>query len=91
MNITKDSAGSVSQKHILSKGFKIYKIQEVNDMGQVAYEMPQYEREDGIRITGGYWSYNIENKNGDVLFTGWWNSNDEFDETIKHIDYNKKT
>ena len=87
MNITKDSAGSVSQKHILSKGFGIFKIDECNDMGQATYEFPQYKREDGVKITGGYWSYNIENKNGDVLFNGWWNSDEEFDETMSHVDY----
>jgi uncharacterized protein YozE (UPF0346 family) len=87
MNITKDSAGSASQKHILSKGFSIFKIDEVNDMGQATYEFPQYKRDDGVKITGGYWSYNVENANGDVLFHGWWNSDKEFDETIEHIDY----
>jgi len=87
MNITNDSVGHVSQKHILSKGFSIFKIDECNDMGQATYEFPQYKREDGVKITGGYWSYNIENKNGDVLFCGWWNSDEEFDETMIHIDY----
>lgn len=87
MNITKDNAGSVTQKHILSCGFYIFKIDEVNDMGQATYEFPQYKRDDGVKITGGYWSYNVENKNGDILFSGWWNSNNEFDETMLHIDY----
>jgi hypothetical protein len=87
MNITNDSAGFVTQKHILNRGFKIYKINEVNDMGQGTYELPQYERADGVKITGGYWSYNIEDSKGNVLFDGWWNSNKEFDETMIHIDY----
>ena len=53
-------------------------------MGQVI-EMPQYQN-DEIQIVGGYWNYIVKNrKTGETIWSGWWNSNDEFDETMNTL------
>ena len=84
MNILKDSAGAVSSKHIKKRGFEVFETAKSNDMGQVI-EMPQYQN-DEIQIVGGYWNYIVKNrKTGATLWLGWWNSNDEFDETINEL------
>lgn len=89
MNIRTFNSGSVSEHHILSKGFEIFETIEGNDMGQMSYEIPQYTN-GYITINGGYWNYVIKDKDGVVLFDGWWNSNDEFDETLEIINNGKR-
>ncbi len=85
MNIHNNSAGCVSGKHIESKGFEVFEIFEGNDMGQMSYSMPQYQN-DKIQILGGYWNYVIKDREtGNQLFEGWWNSNEEFDNTIDNL------
>lgn len=88
MNNRTNQAGSVDHEHILSHGFEVYKVIKGNDMGQMTYEMPQYKRKsDGLKITDGYWGYDIEDKDGNILVEYiWWNSNEEFDQTMKEIE-----
>jgi hypothetical protein len=81
MNIHKDSAGYVTSKHILSKGFRIFDTIEGNDMGQMSYSMPQYKN-DKCEILGGYWNYVIKDNKDQQVWEGWWNSNAEFDKTL---------
>jgi hypothetical protein len=83
MNILKDSAGWVTNEHIL-KTFTVYKVIEINDMGQATYELPQYTN-GTIKIKGGYWNYVVTDMNNKELWSGWWNSNDEFDSTISDL------
>jgi hypothetical protein len=84
MNIHKDSAGYVTGKHILSKGFVVFGTIEGNDMGQMSYSMPQYKNQK-CKILGGYWNYVVENNDGIKVWEGWWNSNDEFDKTMTDL------
>lgn len=83
MNITKDSAGVVSPKHILSKGFEVFETMDGNDMGQ-SWSIPQYKNEKCV-IVGGYWHWRVVNNNGRELFGGWWNTNEEFDKTMTDL------
>lgn len=84
MNILTNEAGTVNEQHIKSKGFKVFDEIIGSDMGQYEYSLPQY-RNDKCTITGGYWNWKIKNNNDVVLFSGWWNSNKEFDETINKL------
>lgn len=84
MNITTDKAGSMSSKHILDKGFEMYETIEGCDMGQLYYSMPQYKN-NKYTITGGYWHYKVKNLKNEVVWEGWWNSNEEFDQTFKEL------
>jgi hypothetical protein len=84
MNILKDSAGRVNHNHILSKGFEVFDIIKGNDMGQMEYEIPQYSN-GKLKIIGGYWNWVIKNEKNEKLWEGWWNSNEEFNETIKEL------
>lgn len=84
MNITNNSAGYVSDEHIKSKGFKVFDVIEINDMGQTTYSLQQFKN-DKFQIIGGYWNYVIKDLNGNKLWDGWWNSNEEFDETITKL------
>lgn len=84
MNILKDSAGSVKSDHILSKGFKVFKTIEGNDMGQMSWSMPQYENTK-CKIEGGYWHYVVSDHEGQKLWEGWWNSNEEFDKVMDEL------
>ena len=85
MNITNDKAGAVSHEHILKRGFKVFETIEGSDMGQMSWSMPQFKN-DKIRILGGYWNYVIKPLNSNkTIWEGWWNSNEEFDETINEI------
>ena len=82
MNILKGSAGYVTGEHIKKSGFSVFEVIKGNDMGQMSYEIPQYT--DGkVKITGGYWNWVVSDMDGNQLFSGWWNSNEEFDETIE--------
>lgn len=82
MNIHKDSVGYVTDKHIESRGFKVFDTIEGNDMGQMSYSMTQYQN-DKVQILGGYWNYVVKDtKTGQKLWGGWWNSNEEFDATM---------
>jgi hypothetical protein len=82
MNIRKNSAGFVTKKHILKRGFKVFDIIEGFD-----YSMPQYQN-DKMQILGGYWNYVVKDiKTGNKLWEGWWNSNDEFDKTISKLNH----
>lgn len=80
MNILKDSAGCVTQKHIKSKGFEVFEIIEGFD-----YALPQYHN-DKFQIVGGYWNWIVKDiKTGEKIWNGWWNSNDEFDQTMSEL------
>jgi hypothetical protein len=81
MNIHKDSAGCVTENHILGKGFIVFDIIEGNDMGQMSYSMPQYQN-NKCKILGGYWNYTVKNNKDEKVWEGWWNSNEEFDNTM---------
>ena len=85
MNIRKDEAGCVTGDYILKTGFKVDKIHECNN-GWDSWTLTDYSKDDLLFLTGGYWTYYIKNKNGKQLWEGWWNSNDEFDETIKQLE-----
>lgn len=84
MNIHTNEAGYATKEHILNSGFTIYDTFNGSDMGQITFELPQYTN-GVIDIDGGYWNYEIKDKDGNQLWSGWWNSNDEFDETISVI------
>ena len=88
MNIRRSDAGIVSNEYILSKGFTVYETIKGNDMGQMEYELPQYTNGE-ITIEGGYWTYFIKDKAGNCLWEGWWNSNDEFDNTLNNLKINE--
>jgi hypothetical protein len=83
MNILKDEAGAVKQEHILSRGFTVYHTEVVYDIDSSCH-LPQFTNGE-FKITGGYWNYVIKNSQDEELFSGWWNSNEEFDETLKSI------
>jgi len=87
MNIRNDSAGAVSHEHILSKGFRVFETMKGNDMGQMEWEIPQYSN-GSIVITGGYWNWVVKDAEGQALWEGWWNSNDEFDEVMNTLNSN---
>lgn len=84
MNIRNNDAGCVTPEHFKNKGFKVFETIYGNDMGQMNYSMPQY-KSDKIKIIGGYWNYSVLDMDNNVLWQGWWNSNEEFDETIKYV------
>ena len=84
MNIRNDNAGCVSEKHILNCGFTIFDTIKGNDMGQSSFELPQFQNSK-CKIIGGYWNYVIKNLAGETILDGWWNSTDEFDQTIKKL------
>lgn len=86
MNIRKDEAGYVTNDHILKSGFKIDKENTYSDMGQSTYTLTDFSKDGKLFLTGGYWTYYIKDKNGNLLFEGWWNSNDEFDSTISELE-----
>ncbi len=90
MNIRKDEAGYVTGKYILESGFKIDKENIYSDMGQGSYTLTDYSKNNKLFLTGGYWTYYIKNKQGDLLFEGWWNSNEEFDNTIIKLEKDEK-
>jgi hypothetical protein len=85
MNIRTNEAGAVKGEHIVSKGFEVFDKIEGNDMGQIEWEIPQYTN--GIvKIIGGYWHWCVADMGGKILWEGWWNSNDEFDQTMSELD-----
>jgi chitinase len=87
MNVHTDEAGMVDHEHILSQGFKVFETMKGNDMGQMTWEIPQYERKsDGLKIVGGYWSWQVKDKYGNILIEDiWWNTNEEFDQTMNEL------
>jgi len=84
MNIKTDAAGAVKDEHIISKGFKVFDTIKGNDMGQMEWEIPQYTN-GKVKIVGGYWNWVVKNMEGQKLWEGWWNSNDEFDATMTEL------
>jgi hypothetical protein len=86
MNIRTNDAGYVTNEHILKSGFKLDEENTYIEMGQGSYTLTDYSKYDKLFLTGGYWTYYIKDKNGKTLFEGWWNSNDEFDETISKLE-----
>ena len=84
MNIRTDAAGAVKHEHIISKGFQVFDKIGGNDMGQMEWEIPQYAN-GKFKITGGYWTWYVTDMNGQKLWEGWWNSNDEFDATMAEL------
>lgn len=87
MNIRTIAAGSVTDEHIKSRGFVVFETIEGNDMGQMEYSIPQYTN-GKVKIVGGYWTWYVKDMEGKTLWEGWWNSNDEFDETMKQLNIN---
>lgn len=87
MNIRTNDAGAVSESHIKSRGFSVYKIIEGSDMEQSSFSLPQFTNGE-LTIKGGYWNYSIY-KDGKSVFDGWWNTNEEFDETLREISAKK--
>lgn len=85
MNIKKDSAGTVSHEHILSKGFWVYDYMRGNDQGQMEWEIPQYTNGKYF-IQNGYWTWNILDAHEKEIMRIWWNSNEEFDKTFEELD-----
>lgn len=53
-------------------------------MGQLFWSIPQYTNEKCV-IIGGYWNWIVKDHKGNELFSGWWNSNDEFDITMAEL------
>jgi len=85
MNIRTNSAGQVSDKDFKVLGFHIFHTIEGNDMGQMGWSLPQYKK-GNITITGGYWTYDLSYK-GEKVFSGWWNSKEELEDTLKEFGY----
>jgi len=83
MNIVTSDTGSVDGDFILSKGFKIFNKIEGNDMG-CEWFIPQYKNEK-CTITGGYWHWVVKDNDGNELFDGWWNSNEEFEKIMTDL------
>lgn len=84
MNIHTDAAGCVTDAHIESRGFKVFNTMEGRDIDS-SWSIPQYQNEK-VRIVGGYWNWSvIDRVSGKELWSGWWNSNDEFDQTMREI------
>lgn len=88
MNIRTNDAGMVSDEHILKSGFKVDKENTYSDMGQSTYTLTDFSKDGKLFLTGGYWTYHIKDKNGNLLFEGWWNTNEEFDRTIAELEAN---
>jgi hypothetical protein len=85
MNIKTDKAGVVSHEHIISKGFTVFETTEGSGMCGESWSIPQYTN-GKIYIMGGYWTWYIrKTPQGDDLFDGWWNTNEEFDNTLEQI------
>ena len=81
MNILKNSAGSVETSHIKKKGFEIFDFIEGQE-----YSIPQFKNNKFL-IVGGYWNWLVKDiKTGKQLWSGWWNSNDEFDQTLLELE-----
>ena len=85
MNVRTNSAGYVSEKHILESGFIINKTTTYPDIDS-SYTLTDYSKDDNLFLTGGYWTYYLKDKQGNLLWEGWWNTNGEFDETIKELE-----
>ena len=88
MNIRKDEAGYVTDDYIKASGFIVTKTHT----GQ-GYELYDYQKDGKLFLTGGYWTYYLRDRGGNLLFEGWWNSNEEFDTTIEEAEksLNNKT
>jgi hypothetical protein len=80
MNIRTNEAGCVTNEH------KVDEENTYSDMGESSYTLTDYSKDDKLFLTGGFWTYYIKDKKGKTLFEGWWNSNDEFDETIRKLE-----
>lgn len=84
MNIRTNEAGSVDESHFRKRGFFVYDVIKGNDMGQCSFRINQYKNEQ-CTIEGGYWTWYVKDKEGKFLFEGWWNTNDEFDQTMNEL------
>lgn len=85
MDIKTNEAGAVEGEHILKQGFEVFDTIEGNDMGQMSWSIPQY-RNHKCTITGGYWSWKVSDLKGKELIRCWWNTNEEFNQTMKEFD-----
>lgn len=83
MNIRTNEAGSISHQDILNQGFSVAKIKEFSDMGQSTVTLTDYYK-GNVLLTGGYWNWSLQ-KDGKEIFSGWWNSNEEFIQTLKDL------
>lgn len=82
MNIRNESAGYIKEQDILNEGFECYETIEVSDIDS-SCSLPQYRRGD-LYLNGGYWNYTLK-RNGKILFDGWWNTVEEFKQTLRNI------
>ena len=86
MNIRTNDSGYVTNEHILKSGFKVDEEHVHSDMGQGSFTLKDFSKDGKLFLTGGYWNYYIKDKDGNLLFEGWWNSNEEFDNTIRELE-----
>lgn len=86
MNIRTEKAGYPSEEEILEQGFKICGSWEYNDMGQATYNFNDYSKDDKLFLSGGYWNYTIKDKDGNILFKGWWNTVEELKQTLTKLE-----
>lgn len=87
MNIRNDKAGYVTDAHIIQSGFKAFDNGNYfSDQGMEGRKQVLPEFTDGVLyISGGYWNYEIKNFQGKLLWSGWPNSNQEFDDVISEL------
>ena len=85
MNITKHGAGCATSDHILNSGFTIYSETTHQDIDST-FTLTEYIKPGKFLLTGGYWTWYIKDVNGNTIWQGWWNSNEEFDQTIKELE-----
>ena len=85
MNIRTDKAGAVTGKYFLSKGFKIDNETDVRDGERGGWTLTDYSK-GNIHISGGYWTWYVKDKNGKSLGEYWWNTEEEFDKTLKQLE-----
>ena len=86
MNIRTEKAGYPSKEEILECGFKVCGTWDYNDMGQATYVFEDYSKDDKLFLKGGYWNYTISNKEGKILFDGWFNTKQELLETVYRLE-----
>ena len=79
MNIRRQDAGMVGTKHITKRGFKVYEV--IDAMGEAS--LPQYKK-GNAKINGGWWTYIVKIDDEEV-WSGWWNTEEEFDETMAEL------
>ena len=85
MNIRTYNSGSISKENILNHGFRIDKTKDYPAIGESKYILIDYSKGNNLFLTGGYWNWYLKDKNGKLLFRGWWNTVEEFENTLKEL------